>query len=164
MKFFVNSSTRSYLRNLEAEFGESSNSIRVELNRLEEAGMLESESEGNRRYFKANKNHPLFNDVTSIVRKYVGIDQIIENIVNRLGNLERVFLSGSLVTGIDSGIIQIVLVGHNIDREFLSRLSAKAEEIIAKKISYLCFENTDFNNFSHNREGDFFLIWSKEDL
>jgi DNA-binding transcriptional ArsR family regulator len=148
---------------LEAEFGESSNSIRVELNRLEEAGMLESESEGNRRYFKANKNHPLFNDVTSIVRKYVGIDQVIENIVVRLGNLEKVYLTGSLVKGLDIGIIQIVLVGHNIDREFLTRLSTKAEQLIDKKITYLCFESDDFESFSTNRESEFFLIWNNEE-
>ena len=38
LKFFLNSNTKSYLRNLEQEFGESTNAIRVELNRLEGAG------------------------------------------------------------------------------------------------------------------------------
>ena len=40
LKFFLNSNTTSYLRSLESEFGESTNAIRVELNRLENAGML----------------------------------------------------------------------------------------------------------------------------
>ena len=38
LKFFLNSKTTSYLRGLEAEFGESSNAIRIELNRFEKAG------------------------------------------------------------------------------------------------------------------------------
>ena len=40
LKFFLNSNTTAYLRSLESEFGESTNAIRIELNRLEEAGML----------------------------------------------------------------------------------------------------------------------------
>ena len=54
LKFFLNSNTTSYLRGLEGEFGESSNAIRVELNKLEEAGMLSSEVKGNKKMFKAN--------------------------------------------------------------------------------------------------------------
>ena len=42
LKFFLNSKATSYLRGLESEFGESSNGIRIELNRFEKAGMLSS--------------------------------------------------------------------------------------------------------------------------
>jgi len=47
LKFFLNSNATSYLRGLESEFGESTNSIRIELNRFEEAGMLTSYNQGN---------------------------------------------------------------------------------------------------------------------
>ena len=40
LKFFMNPETRSYLRSLAEEFGESTNAVRVELNRLEKAGIL----------------------------------------------------------------------------------------------------------------------------
>jgi len=52
LKFFLNSDTTSYLRGLESEFGESTNSIRVELNRLEEAGLLITASDGNKKMFR----------------------------------------------------------------------------------------------------------------
>ena len=65
LKFFLNSSTKAYLRGLEAEFGESTNSIRIELNRFEQAGLLTSHSEGNRKFFTANIKHPLFPDIQS---------------------------------------------------------------------------------------------------
>ena len=67
LKFFLNSQTKSYLRNLEQEFGESTNAIRLELNRLEGADLLRSEVTGNRKYFKANTEHPLFNDINNTV-------------------------------------------------------------------------------------------------
>jgi DNA-binding transcriptional regulator PaaX len=53
LKFFLNSKNSSYLRGLEAEFGESTNAIRLELNKLEEAGLLSSELNGNKKFFKA---------------------------------------------------------------------------------------------------------------
>ncbi|MFZ4634996.1 MAG: ArsR family transcriptional regulator, partial [Saprospiraceae bacterium] len=40
LKFFLNSNTTAYLRNLESEFGDSTNAISIELNRREEAGLL----------------------------------------------------------------------------------------------------------------------------
>ena len=69
MKFFLNSNNSSYLRNLEEEFGESTNGIRIELNRFEKAGFLESRLEGNKKMFKVNVGHPLFKDLNSILMK-----------------------------------------------------------------------------------------------
>ena len=51
--FFLNSNSRSYLRGLESEFGESTNSIRLELNKFEQAGLLTTEMDGNKKYFRA---------------------------------------------------------------------------------------------------------------
>src|SRR6185295_5171857 len=93
LKFFLNSETKSYLRNLEAEFGESTNAIRLELNKFEKAGMLQTEFEGNKKLFKANVSHPLFKDINNIVFKYIGLDWIVEHIVSKLGNLKKVYLT-----------------------------------------------------------------------
>ena len=67
LKFFLNGNTSSYLRNLESEFGESSNAIRLELNKFEEAGLLNTSLEGNKKLFKANTQHPLFKDIHNIL-------------------------------------------------------------------------------------------------
>src|SRR5512136_56714 len=84
LKFFLNSKSRSYLRNLETEFDESSNAIRIELNRFEEAGLLVSNNERNRKIFRANIKHPLFPDIHNILLKYIGFDQIIDKLVHKL--------------------------------------------------------------------------------
>jgi len=94
LKFFLNSSTTSYLRGLEGEFGDSTNAIRLELNRFEDAGMLRSYTKGNKKFFQANTEHPLFNEVHNLVMKYVGIDRIVENVVERLGDVRSVYLVG----------------------------------------------------------------------
>ncbi len=66
LKFFLNSNNISWLRDLESEFGESTNAIRVELNSLEKAGMLKSRMVGNKRIYRANSAHPLFDDIHNL--------------------------------------------------------------------------------------------------
>ena len=139
MKFFLNPGTSAYLRGLAEEFGESTNSVRVELNRLSKAGFLEAaeaEGDGRTRLYRANERHPLFPELQQIVRKVTGIDQVVEQIVSRLGNVELAFITGDYARGVDSGLIDLVLVGE-IDRAYLDSLVGKLEEIIRRKIRTL---------------------------
>ena len=118
LRLFLNPGTTAYLRGLAEEFDESTNSIRVELNRFEDADMLLSESKGNKKYYKANNKHPLFHDINRILLKYIGVDKVIEVIIERMGKLERVYLTGDYAKGKDSGIIDLVFVG-DIDKQYL---------------------------------------------
>ncbi len=139
VKFFLNASTRSYLRDLEVEFGESTNGIRVELNRFEEAGMLVSHFEGNKKIFSANINHPLFKDINSILLKYTGIDQVGQNVLKRLGGLEQAWLVGDFARGRDGEVIELLLKGKNINLDILQNYITRAETLIERKIRYLIF-------------------------
>jgi hypothetical protein len=136
-KFFLNSNTRAHLRGLESEFGESSNAIRVELNRFEEAGLLCSLKDGNKKVFQANSKHPLFGDIHNIILKETGIDQVIEKVIHRIGNLNSVYLIGDFANGKDSPVIELILVGEMIDREYLARKVVQAEELVGRKVSYI---------------------------
>ena len=138
LKFFLNSNATAYLRNLESEFGESSNGIRVELNRLENAGLLLSDSEGNKKIFRANTSHPLFQEIHNIVLKHLGLDQVIENVIQRLGDVQRVYLVGDFSKGMDSPVIDLVFVG-DYDTSYLTTLVEKAEKIVGRKIRYLLY-------------------------
>jgi hypothetical protein len=160
-KFFINSNATSYLRGLEEEFNESTNSIRLELNKFENAGFLLSTSEGNKKLFKANTSHPLFKDINRIVLKLVGIDHVVDYILQRIGNLEKVYLVGSLARGIDSDVIDLVLVG-DINKPYLVELIGKAEKKIGKKIKFICYLPSEFE-LNKIKEPDLhpLLIWSK---
>ncbi len=163
LKFFLNSSNKAYLRHLEKEFGESTNAIRVELDRFEDAGMLMAETEGNKKIYKANLQHPLYNEVHSIVRKYVGLDRIVEYVVSRLGNVEKVYLAGSFARGLDSPIIDLIIVGQ-VDKLYLVELVEKAEALINRKIRYLLFESDAEYEQLHkqmNNHQPNLLVWSQ---
>jgi DNA-binding transcriptional ArsR family regulator len=139
-KFFLNSSTRAHLRGLETEFGESSNAIRIELNRFEDAGLLHSLRDGNKKIYQANSKHPLYKDIHSIILKETGIDRVVEKVIHRIGNLLCVYLTGDFARGKDSPVIELILVGADIDREYLARKVVQAEGLVGRKVSYIVLE------------------------
>lgn len=162
LKFFLNANNTGYLKNLEAEFADSSNGIRVELNKFEEAGLLQSENVGNKKIFKANQRHPLFKDIHSIILKYTGIDQIIESVVDRLGNVNSVYLVGSFARGLESNVIDLIIIG-DINKEYIASLIEKAESIIKKKIRYIIFSKDDFEeNKLEILSEQHLIIWHNE--
>lgn len=162
LKFFLNSKTKAYLRSLEGEFGESTNAIRLELNKLEKAGMLSAELEGNKKVFTANTKHPLFKEIHSIIRKQIGLDRIIETVVERLGEVEKVFLAGDFSRGLDSDIIDLIFIG-NIDQTYLIKLIGKAEKLINRKIRYIIFSAEELKNIDwENFKPEPLLIWSND--
>lgn len=162
LKFFLNSKTTAYLRSLESEFGESSNAIRIELNRLEQAGMLTSRLTGNKRIFQANTQHPLFREVHSILRKQIGLDHIVENVIERLGEVDQVFLVGEFSRGLDSPIIDLVFIGE-VDKNYLVHLIDRAEELIKRKIRYLIYKQEEFEeNGWGETHPEPLLLWARE--
>jgi DNA-binding transcriptional ArsR family regulator len=159
IKFFLFDDNVGYLRNMEREFNESSNSIRLELNKFTEAGLLTSEFKGKKRFYKANPKHPLYDDLKRIVRKTVGIDQIIERVTSKLGNLEAAYITGSLASGVDSDTVELALVGTNLDKNYIDNLVDKAENLIERKIMYLTVNKNQMEYFFKNKPA--LLIWTK---
>lgn len=162
LKFFLNNKTQSYLRNLETEFGESSNAIRVELNRFEDAGLLTSSSSGNKKMYMANTRHPLYDDIHSIILKFVGFDQIVEKITSQVGDLKAAFITGKFAMGLDSGIIDLILVGEHLDRTFITKLVEKAEELIKRKIRFVVM--TLEESTVHLKDIPHLLIWKQDGI
>jgi len=162
MKFFLNSKNTSYLRNLEEEFGESTNGIRLELNKFEKAGFLSSSKEGNKKIFSANTKHPLFNELNKIILKMTGIEYVVDYIVQRIGDLQKVYLIGELAKGHNTDTIDLVLVGENLNKSFLLEQIAKAEKKIGKRISYVHYTAAEFELNKIKEKGMHpLLLWSK---
>ena len=159
LKFFLNPQNTAYLRGLSEELEESTNAVRLELNRLESAKMLNSSRIGNKKMFTVNKTHPLFKDVNQIVRKYLGIDIIIENILKGLGEPAKIFLTGDLAEGRNSDIVDIILVGI-INKNYLTEVVEKTEKLIERKIRYIAYTEKEFSRRTQNNNQ--LLIWSKD--
>jgi hypothetical protein len=137
LKFFLNPDTKGYLRQLAKEFNESTNGIRVELNKLSKAQIIESQKEGRSKIYKANTKHPLFKEIRQIVLKSTGIDKVISDIIGKTGDVYTALLRGDYAVGKDSGLIDLVIVGDNLNTEEIDRVRKKTEKLIDRKISIL---------------------------
>jgi hypothetical protein len=142
IRFFANPAKKSYLRELSNEFGVSSNSVREELNRMTEAQLLMCSRKGRAVHYRANQEHPLFDELVSIVKKVLGIDRVVENIIAEFPGLEEAFVMDDYALGRDTGIIDLVLVG-DLNQARLSELVAKTEAFISRKIRVLCLSAED---------------------
>jgi hypothetical protein len=160
LKFFLNPKTKGYLRQLSSEFNESTNGIRVELNKLEEAKILSSEFVGRNKIYKANSTHPLFDELRNIVLKSTGIDKVISDIINRVGKIDKAFIRGDYAVGNDSGLIDLVIVGQELNSKELERVRKKTEKLIARKISILVLSTQEYQGLKDNfdKEPNFILL------
>ena len=161
LKFFLNPGTKAYLRELAAEFGESTNAIRVELNRLSEAKLIKSRNLGGKVIYRANDKHNLFRDIQSVVRKYVGLDHLVEDVVSRLGSVDAAYVIGDYARGIDSGLIDVVLIG-TVNSETLENFVLKTSNLIDRKIRPLVLDLEEFEKLRARLDIDHALpIWNK---
>ena len=133
LKFFAHRNS-GYLRSLAKEFDESTNSVRVELNRLTEAGLLKAEDEGKTKVYRANDSHPFFSEITGMVGKFLGLDELMEKIVKRMGEVESAYIVGDYAQGIDSGTVQMILIGKNLDIQYLDFIKNKTFEKVKRKV------------------------------
>lgn len=136
IRLFLNPNGAAYLRELADDFQASPSQVKDELDQLHKAKLLVTNKRGRQVLFSANREHPLFNELQSIVKKALGMDAIIESIVKRLGNLQQAMLIDDYAEGKDTGIIDLVLIG-DIDTTNLLDLTAKTERYIERKIRTL---------------------------
>ena len=136
IKFFVSQANRGYLNGLANEMGESTNAIRKELNHLQNAGYLEKLKVDNKIEYKANTKHPLFEVLQKVVLKHLGLEDLVEKVLERMGAVNQIILVGDYAKGIDSGLIEVFLIGQNLNMEYIAQLEEKIEKLIRRKVSF----------------------------
>jgi len=142
-RLLLNPESRVYLRGLEKDFGVSSNTVRVELNKLSNLKLIEvDETEGNVKQYKANVKHPLFSPLRGFILKHVGLDSIVEKVFQKLGKVESVYLTNEWAEGKESPFVDLVVVG-DVNRNYMNNSIAKVEKLISKKIRVALFD-TEF--------------------
>ena len=146
IKFFVSAANNGYLNGLANEFNESTNSIRKELNNLSSAGYLLKSKENNRVIYNANTSHPMFSVLQKIVRQHLGLEDIVETVIERIGNVDQIALTGEYAMGTDSGNIEIIINGSNVNKEYLENIKPKIKKKIGREVSFLLNQRLDSNS------------------
>tara|TARA_A100001011_G_scaffold304732_1_gene319138 strand:- start:847 stop:1350 length:504 start_codon:yes stop_codon:yes gene_type:complete len=136
IKFFISASNEGYLNGLATEFNESTNSIRKELNNLSESGYLIKQKKDNKIIYQANNIHPMFKVLQKIVRQHLGIEDIVDVIISRIGDVDKIVLVGDYAKGLDTGRISIIIIGKEFDDKYLKNLKLKIRDKIEREVVF----------------------------
>ena len=127
--------------------GESTNSIRKELNHLHDAGYLKKVKQNNKVEYRVNIKHPLYETLRKVVLKHLGLEDLVEAVLERMGNIEFITLVGDYAKGIDSGNIEVFLVGKDLNFNYITQLENKIEKLIRRKVSFYLSSSLPENQF-----------------
>jgi len=156
IKFFVSQANRGYLNGLATEMGESTNAIRKELNHLHDAGYLQKEKSNNKIQYKANTKHPMFSVLQKVILKHLGLEDAVEIVLERMGDVEQIILIGDYAKGIDSGKIDIIIVGQDLNTSYVQNLEEKLENLISRKVTF-------FLSANHRLNADELILFNKNE-
>ena len=156
--FFSNLKEMYHVRGIVREVGEEINAVRRELMRLEKVGVLKKEPRGNRVYYWARNDYPLYGDLLAVVAKSVGLGADIVNNRGKIGKLSFVMFSGRFSRGKEKkheDDVDILVIGNVILPE-LATLIRTQESKSGKEINYTVMSREEFD-FRKKRRDPFLL-------
>jgi len=142
--FFFNPENSFYQRQISKLTGHSIRAVQREVNKFENLGIIKKSIQGNRIYYKVNKNCPIFKDLKNILLKSVGIAQVLkENLENN--NIQIAFIYGSYAKDKENLIsdIDLMVIGKISSRE-LSHLLSRPRRELMREINYVVFSPEEF--------------------
>lgn len=150
-----------YVRQLVRLVEEEINSVRRELANLLKAGVVNFETRGNRLYYWADKQSPLFFNLLTIANQSSGLGLKLQNKNETLGTIKLVFYSNKFITG-DKRTpddIDLIIVGDVSLRE-IDAFIKQEQEIRGHEINYMVMGKGEFRLRRQKRDQfivDFFL-------
>lgn len=139
---------RSYhLNELLRLTGLGSASLQRELNRLTDAGLVDSERVGNLRRFQANSKSPVYEELVGLTRKTLGTVPLLREALAPLApKLQAAWIYGSVAKQTDTAQsdIDVMLIGNDVLLgEVLERL-VPVEAQLGRKINPACYTPQEF--------------------
>lgn len=135
-----------YVNQLMQATGSGSGAVQRELRLMTEAGIVNRTQSGNMVYYQANQNSPIYNELKSIVRKTLGVSDVIRQSLEPVADKIRVaFIFGSIAAGTENRTsdIDVMVVGEITFDKVVSSISP-AEEIIKREINPVVYPVAEF--------------------
>ncbi|MFP5492767.1 MAG: nucleotidyltransferase domain-containing protein, partial [Bacteriovoracia bacterium] len=144
-----------YLRDLSKDTVVQVSALQKELKHLEALELLMTRIDGNRVYYRANREHPLYLDINSLVEKTVGVVAILKQALVH-PKIQCAFIFGSFARGEEraESDIDIAVVG-SITMRTLVELISVPQEKLARPINAKLYSLPDFQ--SRLRSKHYFL-------
>jgi len=172
--FFTNPDQSFYMQEIGRILGKKPGNFQRVINNMEKEGVLVSERKANARYFKANKEYALYEEMKNIVFKTVGVTGSIKDVLRKIGGIDHAFIYGSYAKANENYLsdIDLIVVGK-CDEDQLIKDFDNLEELLKRDINYKLYTFSDFKkeitrkepfllNILHDRK--IMLIGDENDL
>jgi predicted nucleotidyltransferase len=119
-----------HMREMERQAALSLGTIRQDLQKLVKLDLVKARRDGNRLYYRANTDHPLFPEIRNLVLKTAGLVEVIKSALDREG-IEVAFIFGSLARSKEraESDVDLMVIGTIGLRSLSSRLAGVSEQI-----------------------------------
>jgi len=154
---FTHPDQRCFVRQLARLLREDSTNVSRELSRLEKAGILVSVTEGKQKYYQADRQSPLFDELHGLVLKTVGVADIIRKALEpRVADIKLAFVFGSVAGKTENRFsdIDLLVVGDITFGEVVELVSA-AEDVLDREVNAVVYTSAEFNK--RLAEGHYFI-------
>jgi DNA-binding transcriptional ArsR family regulator len=150
-----------YVRQLVRLLDEEINSVRRELENLKKADIVESEWRGNRLYYWANRQSPLFPELVAFANKSSGLGLKLQNKNNNLGQIKLLIYNYKFISNEKKkeDDIDLIIVGDVSYKEIENNIKQE-EEVRGHEINYMIMDKNEFQLRKQKRDQfivDFFL-------
>jgi len=139
---------RSYhLSELRRLTGLGSASLQREINRLVVAGLANSTLKGNQRQISANRQSPLFKELSDLTRKVMGAAALLTEALRPIEQkIEVAFLYGSVAKQSDTAEsdVDLMLVGSDLTLSKVLEQLLPVEEMLCRKVNPTCYTVDEF--------------------
>ena len=151
--FLTNPDQSFYIQEIGRILGKKPGIFQRTLNNLEKEGILVSEYKANARYFKTNKNYPLYKELKSIVFKTVGVSGSLKEALKNVGGINFSFIYGSYAKAKENYLsdIDLVVIG-NPNEDLLIKELDKLEDALSREINYKLYSLKDFKKEIKEKE------------
>jgi predicted nucleotidyltransferase len=142
---FTHPDERYFVRQLTSLVAGDSTNISRELARLEKTGILVSTTEGKQKYYQANRQSPLFNELHGLIIKTVGVADVLRSaLAPFIGQIKVAFIFGSIASGDERtrSDIDVMIVGRISFEDVVSLLSP-AEQKLRREINPVVYPITE---------------------
>ena len=158
--YFTNPTARHHLRDLAHRLDIDPSNLSRELRRLERNGLFRAEVSGRQKYFRLNREYPLFNEVRRIVRKTIGAAPLIAQSVKTIAGVEEAYLYGSFARNQPDAASDIdLLVIGTPPGEALAEAMGKLERQLGREINYTVLSREEFESRRTRKDAFLENVW-----
>jgi len=152
--FFKDQEKEYYFREIAKKINKEPSYCQKYLDNLVEDEILLDKRRGNMRFFRLNKEHPLYEEIKSIISKTIGLENEWKKLIDKLDNVEYAFVFGSIAKGTENSNsdVDLMLIGDINQDAFTSALSS-IEGKIAREINYHIYSNQEIIKKIKEKDG-----------